>query len=217
MAVRIDLHCHSFFSGDGVSSPEQLIEAARHKGLHGFAMTDHNTCDAVKYMLDKGLMRADGLPVDGFLVLPGVEVKLADDGEILARGANVAKGAIAEDGWLHTGDLGALDADGRLTITGRNADTIVTGGENVAPAEVEDALLEHPSVADAAVFGRADGEWGEAIVAKVVLRVGAAAVAPTELREHCAQRLAPFKVPKQVELVQSLPRSESGKLLRRGL
>jgi predicted metal-dependent phosphoesterase TrpH len=88
MPVRIDLHCHSFFSGDGVSSPEQLIEAARHKGLNGFAMTDHNTCDAVKYMLDKGLMRSDGLPVDDFLVLPGVEVTTAE-GHLLCIGTTL--------------------------------------------------------------------------------------------------------------------------------
>ena len=86
MPYNIDLHCHSFFSGDGVSSPEQLIESARKKGLHGFAMTDHNTCDAVFYMLDKGLMREDGQPVDGFLVIPGVEVTTAE-GHLLCLGA----------------------------------------------------------------------------------------------------------------------------------
>jgi histidinol phosphatase-like PHP family hydrolase len=68
MPFNFDLHTHSFFSGDGVSSPEDLIAAARAKGLHGIAMTDHTTCDAVTYMLDKGLMRLDGQPVDGFLV-----------------------------------------------------------------------------------------------------------------------------------------------------
>jgi predicted metal-dependent phosphoesterase TrpH len=72
MAIKIDLHCHSFFSGDGVSSPEQLIEAARAKGLDGFAITDHNTCDAVKYLIDKGLMRSDGLPVDNFLCIGAI-------------------------------------------------------------------------------------------------------------------------------------------------
>jgi predicted metal-dependent phosphoesterase TrpH len=86
MSLKIDFHCHSFFSGDGVSSPEQLIEAARRNGLNGFAMTDHNTCDAIKYMLDKGLMRADGLPVDNFLVIPGVEVTTAE-GHLLCIGA----------------------------------------------------------------------------------------------------------------------------------
>lgn len=85
MAFKFDLHTHSFFSGDGVSSPEENIAAARDKGLHGFAITDHNTCDAVSYMLEKGLMRTDGLPVDGFLVIPGVEVTTAD-GHLLCIG-----------------------------------------------------------------------------------------------------------------------------------
>ena len=85
MPLKIDLHCHSFFSGDGVSSPEQLIQSARKKGLNGFVMTDHNTCDAITYMLDKGLMREDGLPVNGFLVVPGVEMTTAE-GHLLCIG-----------------------------------------------------------------------------------------------------------------------------------
>src|SRR5438128_3162995 len=88
MPLNIDLHCHSFFSGDGVSSPEELIASARAKGLHGFAITDHNTCDCVNYLLDKGLMRADGQPVDGFLILPGVEVTTSD-GHLLCIGATL--------------------------------------------------------------------------------------------------------------------------------
>jgi o-succinylbenzoate---CoA ligase len=137
-------------------------------------------------------------------------------GEVLVRGNTVAAGALAPDGWLHTGDLGALDAHGRLQISGRQADTIVTGGENVAPVEVEAALLEHPAVADAGVFGRPDAEWGEAVVAHVVPADGAVAV-PDQLRQHCAQRLAPYKVPKLIELVAGLPRGPTGKLLRREL
>jgi predicted metal-dependent phosphoesterase TrpH len=86
MPLKIDLHTHSFFSGDGVSSPESLIESARKKGLNGFAMTDHNTCEAVEYMLERGLIREDGLPVDGFLVIPGVEVTTAE-GHLLCLGA----------------------------------------------------------------------------------------------------------------------------------
>jgi predicted metal-dependent phosphoesterase TrpH len=86
MVLKIDLHCHSFFSGDGVSSPEELIQEAKKRGLNGFAMTDHNTCDAIKYMLDKGLMREDGLPVNNFLVIPGVEVTTAE-GHLLCLGA----------------------------------------------------------------------------------------------------------------------------------
>lgn len=85
MRYHIDLHCHSWFSGDGVSSPEELIATARRKGLHGFAMTDHNTSDACRYLLDKGLVREDGLPVDDFLVIPGVEVTTAE-GHLLCLG-----------------------------------------------------------------------------------------------------------------------------------
>jgi predicted metal-dependent phosphoesterase TrpH len=88
MALNFDLHTHTFFSGDGVSSPEDLIAAAKAKGLHGIAMTDHNTCDAITYMLEKGLMSPDGQPVDGFLVLPGVEVTTAD-GHLLCIGATL--------------------------------------------------------------------------------------------------------------------------------
>ena len=147
--------------------------------------------------------------------LPGVEVRLSEpDGEILVQGPIVAAGCLADDGWLHTGDLGRFDSRGRLEITGRSADTIVTGGENVAPAEVESVLLEHPAVADAAVLGRPDAEWGEAVVALVVGRPGQALDAES-LRAHCRRRLAPFKVPKTIELVPGLPRSASGKLLRR--
>ena len=84
--LHLDLHCHSWFSADGVSSPEALIASARSKGLHGFAITDHNTCDAYHYMVDQGLARSDGTPVDGFLVVPGVEVSTAE-GHLLCIGA----------------------------------------------------------------------------------------------------------------------------------
>ncbi len=147
--------------------------------------------------------------------LPGVLV-LTSGGEILVRGPIVAAGAIAEDGWLHTGDLGRFDARSRLEVIGREADTIVSGGENVAPAEVEAVLLEHPDVADVAVHGRSDPEWGEAVVARVVLRDGAV-VGSDQLREFCARRIARYKVPKEVEFAVALPRTASGKLLRREL
>lgn len=88
MAINIDLHTHTHFSGDGVSSPEENIAAARAKGLQGFAVTDHNTCDGVTYLLEKGLMREDGQPVDGFLVIPGQEVTTAE-GHLLCIGATL--------------------------------------------------------------------------------------------------------------------------------
>jgi o-succinylbenzoate---CoA ligase len=148
--------------------------------------------------------------------LAGVEIRIAGDGEVLVRGPIVSADAVAHDGWLHTGDLGRFDERGRLEIIGRKADTIVTGGENVAPAEVEAALLEHPAVADAAVHPRAHPEWGEAVVATVVLRDGDVATSD-ELRAHCAARVAGFKVPKVIEFTDVLPRTASGKLLRRQL
>jgi O-succinylbenzoic acid--CoA ligase len=147
--------------------------------------------------------------------LTGVEMITAS-GEVLVRGPVVAACAASEDGWLHTGDLGRFDERGRLQIIGRRADTIVTGGENVAPTEVEAVLLQHPAVADAAVHARPDEEWGEAVVATVVLR-GEASATGDALREHCAARLARFKVPKEIGFVDALPRTASGKLLRREL
>ena len=140
-------------------------------------------------------------------------VELADDGEILVGGPTVAPGSGPV---LATGDLGRREADGRLEIVGRKADTIVTGGENVAPAEVEAVLEAHPAVAEAAVHGRPDPEWGEAVVASVVLRPGATAT-EADIIEACRAALAPFKVPKGLRFVSTLPRTPSGKLLRRQL
>jgi O-succinylbenzoic acid--CoA ligase len=137
-------------------------------------------------------------------------VRVARDGEILVSGATVAPGSGPV---LRTGDLGEWNADGALRVVGRKADTIVTGGENVAPAEVEAVLEAHPAVVEAAVHGRDDAEWGEAVVATVV----AADVEADELRAWCAARLAAYKVPKAIGFAGALPRTASGKLLRREL
>ncbi len=137
--------------------------------------------------------------------IPGVTITIAPDGEIV-----VGVGGRT----VHTGDLGRLDDQGRLIVIGRKTDTIVTGGENVAPAEVEAVLRAHPAVADVGVFARPHPEWGEAVIARVVLRGDAS---PDELKQFAAERLARFKVPKAVELADALPRTDSGKLLRREL
>jgi o-succinylbenzoate---CoA ligase len=144
--------------------------------------------------------------------LRGVEVEIASDGEILVRGPMVAPKELGPDGWLHSGDLGELDDDGRLRVLGRLKELIVTGGENVAPLEVEQALLTHPAVADAGVAGLPDPEWGEAVTAFVVLRAPA-----HDLREWCRERLEPFKVPKAIHVVDELPRNSGGKLMRERL
>jgi len=142
-------------------------------------------------------------------------LRIQDD-EILVQGPTVAPGVADEDGWLHTGDLGRIDEEGFLYVEDRLTDVIISGGENVHPAEVEQVLLAHPAVADAAAVGREDAEWQEAVTAVVVLRDGAEAEAE-ELRAYCAERLPGFKVPKRFEFVAELPRTASGKLVRRAL
>ncbi len=137
-------------------------------------------------------------------------------GEILVQGPTVGPGCADEDGWLHTGDVGRIDEQGFLYVEDRVDDLIVTGGENVAPSEVERVLMAHPAVSDAAAVPRPDPEWQQAVTAVVVLHDGAE---PTEeeLRVHCARELAGFKVPKRFEFAAELPRTTSGKLLRRAL
>ena len=147
--------------------------------------------------------------VDGFPLFC-TNVELAEDGEILVEGPTVAGG-----GPLRTGDLGRWAGDGRLEVIGRKSDTIITGGENVAPAEVEQVLEQHPAVAEAAVHGRPDAEWGERVVATVVL---AGEASEAELLAYAAERLDAFKVPKAVTTRdEPLPRTASGKLQRRAL
>jgi O-succinylbenzoic acid--CoA ligase len=138
------------------------------------------------------------------------------DGEILVQGPTVAPGRADAEGWLHTGDLGHIDEEGFLYVKDRIDDLIVSGGENVVPAEVEEVLLRHPEVADAAVIGREDPEWQQAVTAVVVLESGSN-LTPDDLRRHCGESLAGFKVPKRVELAAALPRTPSGKLMRRAL
>jgi O-succinylbenzoic acid--CoA ligase len=187
----------------GAPAPRALLERAREAGwpvAPTYGLTQ--ACSQVT-VAEPGDLDTAGR------ALPGVGVALAPDGEILVTGPTVAGG-----GTLRTGDLGRLDDRGRLVVIGRKADTIVTGGENVAPAEVEAVLLAHPAVAEAGVFGRPHPEWGEAVTARVVAR---GPVDPEELRAWCGERLARFKVPKAVELADALPRTESGKLLRRQL
>ena len=139
--------------------------------------------------------------------LPGADIRIADDGEILVRGPMVAA-----EGWLHTGDRGRLTEDGLLEVHGRMDDLIVTGGENVAAREVEEAIRSHPAVTDAAVIGVEDAEWGRAIWAFVV-----GDTAEADVVEHCRALLPGFKVPKRVVALDALPRTASGKVERPSL
>ncbi|MFI4985460.1 MAG: AMP-binding protein [Solirubrobacterales bacterium] len=138
-------------------------------------------------------------------------------GEILLAGPTVARASLERDGWLRTGDVGSIDERGRLHVSGRKADTIVSGGENVAPAEVEAVLEAHPDVLEAAVLPSRDEHWGESVMAIVVARPGRV-LDGEALRAHCARALARYKVPKRIILARTpLPRTRSGKLLRREL
>lgn len=164
--------------------------------------------------------------------LPGVELRIVDEngrdqpaevaGEICVRAAQVMSGYLnlpeqttrtLEAGWLHTGDIGTLSTEGYLTLLDRRSDLIVSGGENVSPAEVEAVLLCHPDVAAAAVVGRSDPSWGQVVHAFVVPRAARVASAE-ELIAHCRSRLAGFKLPRVIELVTSLPQTKPGRLRR---
>lgn len=148
--------------------------------------------------------------------LPGVEADVAPDGEILVRGPTVAKGKAGEDGWLRTGDLGRLDEEGHLWVTGRKSHRIISGGVNVDPAEVEAVLRTLPGVQDAAVVGIPDPEWGEKVVALVVPGKGAVAL-EGELEGMFRKTLSPAKRPRVVRVVESLPRNPNGKVDRQGV
>jgi malonyl-CoA/methylmalonyl-CoA synthetase len=155
------------------------------------------------------------------LPLPGVGMRLAGDGEVQVTGPNVIAGywerpdanaeAFTADGWFRTGDLGELDEDGYLLLVGRSKELIISGGYNVHPREVEEVLATHPAVREVAVVGRPSERWGEEVTAVVV---PAGDIDPERLLAHAATRLAPYKVPKRVELIDELPRNAMGKVLR---
>ena len=148
-----------------------------------------------------------------------------EPGEVLVRGDVVMQGywqnpdATAETlrgGWLHTGDIGSLDEDGFLTLLDRSKDLIISGGSNIYPREVEEVLLRHPAVLEAAVVGQPDAEWGEAVVAFVVPRPGQTLEAAA-LDRLCLEQLARFKRPRAYLFEDSLPKNNYGKILKRSL
>jgi long-chain acyl-CoA synthetase len=151
---------------------------------------------------------------------------VGEAGELLVRGPQVMKGyydnpeetaaAIDAEGWLHTGDIAVMDADGYVSIVDRKKDLIIASGFNIVPREVEEALFQHPKVMEAAVVGVADAKRGQTVKAVVVLKAGESATAD-EIRAFCKERLAPYKVPTLVEFSQELPKTQVGKVLRRQL
>ena len=156
--------------------------------------------------------------------LPGVQLRVAESNEVEVRGPNVIAryhanpeadtDAFTPDGWFRTGDLGELSDDGYLRLVGRSKELIITGGYNVYPREVEEALQTHPGVVEVAVIGRPSERWGEEVTAVVV---ASSEVKLEDLRSHAASRLAPYKVPKRVEFIDELPRNALGKVVRAAL
>jgi len=157
---------------------------------------------------------------------PGVDVRLADDGEVVMRSPFLMDGyfddpaATAQalrDGWYHTGDLGTFDDEGYLSIVGRARDVIRTGGETVAPTEVEEVLSTHPAIGEIAVVGVPDPQWGEVVTAVVVVREGTTAPDLETLRSFCSGRLAAFKQPRRLAVVNALPRTAATGQIQRTL
>jgi O-succinylbenzoic acid--CoA ligase len=207
-----------------------LVDRARRQGFpvrKTYGLTE--ACSQV------ATQRANPAPDDGVIPLPGVEVRILapsgsslparDVGEICVRGPIVMRGYVnaptatretLRDGWLHTGDVGFLDEAGALHVLDRRSDLIVSGGENVYPAEIEAVLLEHPAVAEVGVGGIDDPEFGRRPVAWWIAAAGPE-VLDTALAQHCRERLAGYKVPVAFARCETLPRDANGKLLRRNL
>ncbi|HEY8645133.1 MAG TPA: AMP-binding protein [Gaiellaceae bacterium] len=200
----------------GAPMPEALLDVWAERGVaivQGYGLTE--AAPNVLCLAPEDATRKAGYAGKPY---PYVTCDLSDEGELLVRGPNVFPGywrneeATANafhDGWLLTGDLAERDDEGNYRIRGRLKDMVVSGGENIYPAEVEAVLHEHSAVADAAVVGAPDERWGEVCVAFLVL---VEPVSEEVLRQHCVDRLARFKVPKSFHVVDELPRNSMGKI-----
>ena len=209
----VDLSAPRAILVGGGPVPQGALEEALSRGasvIQTYGLTE--TCSQVTTLEVKEAHRKVG-SVGRPLLTSHLRIQ---DGEILVQGPTVSAEALDPDGWLHTGDVGRIDEDGFLFVEGRTDDMIITGGENVSPGEVEDILVRHPQIVEAAVVGRPDPEWQQAVTAVVVLSHGSS-LGRAEIREHCSRELAAYKVPKQVEIVDELPRTPSGKLQRSAL
>ncbi|OTY06024.1 o-succinylbenzoate--CoA ligase [Bacillus thuringiensis serovar muju] len=214
----------------GGPAPKPLLEACVEKGIpvyqtYGMTETSSQICTlSADYMLTK--VGSAGKPLfqcqlriekDGVVVPPFAE------GEIVVKGPNVTGGYFnredatretIQNGWLHTGDLGYLDEEGFLYVLDRRSDLIISGGENIYPAQIEEVLLSHPAVAEAGVVGMTDDKWGQ-VPAAFVVKSGE--VTEEEILHFCEEKLAKYKVPKKTCFLEELPRNASKKLLRREL
>lgn len=198
--------------------------------LEGYGLSESSPAAAFNHPDRPRKAGSIGTPIDGVEMrvvdLNGDEVPQGEKGEIQIRGHNVMKGywnlpdateaTITADGWLNTGDVGRIDEDGYFYIVDRTKDMIIRGGYNVYPREIEEVLYEHPAVAEAAVIGIPHDSLGEEVGAAVALKKGAAAN-PDELREYVKERVAAYKYPRKVWLVEELPKGPTGKVQKRDI
>ncbi|PEZ08869.1 o-succinylbenzoate--CoA ligase [Bacillus sp. AFS018417] len=214
----------------GGPAPRPLLETCVAKGIpvyqtYGMTETSSQICTlAADYMLTKvGSAGKTLFPCQLRIEQDGREAGVGTAGEIVVKGPNVTGGYFKreeatresiQDGWLHTGDIGYLDEDGFLYVLDRRSDLIISGGENIYPAQIEEVLLVHPAVSEAGVVGANDERWGQVPVAFVVK---SEEVTAEELLAFCEDKLARYKVPKAIYFLSELPRNASKKLLRREL
>jgi len=232
-AERFDTSSMQVWGSGAAPLPLEIVEPFEKKFggrlLEGYGLTEASPVVAAHRVSGVRKLGSVGQPI------PGVEVRVVDDddrplpagelGEVCVRGRNVMVGyyGLPEEtartlrhGWLHTGDVGRLDADGFLYIVERKKDLIIRGGFNIYPREVEEVLYAHPKIAEAAVVGVRDPLMGEDVLAFVVPKVGEQATAE-EIAAFCQARLAKYKCPKHVRFVDSLPKNPVGKILRKEL
>lgn len=228
----IDLSTVRYFICGGAPVPEPLVRLYSSRDVpfaQGYGLTE-TTPLALVMRSDES---AEKIGAAGHHVLPLSDVRLVDAenravraghrGEVCVRGPQVMRGywnnpeateaVIDPEGWFHAGDIGEMDDDGYVSVVDRVKDMVISGGENVYPAEVEAVLYEHPSVAEVAVLGLPHERWGEAVTAIVALRQDGI-LSLGELREFAESRLAGYKLPIQLETVDALPRNPAGKILK---
>lgn len=222
--------------GGSPASPDLIRRAMRKLPcmfIQGYGLTEAGVTwlQPNEHSLEAPQGRRDPLESVGRAV-PGLEIAIVDDegrhvpsgtvGEIKIRGAGIMQGywrreedtrLSVRNGWFYTGDIGYLDEDGFLFISGRKKDIIIRGGENIVPVEVESVLASHPAVAEAAVFGVSDRRWGEIVAAAVVLRPSHT-VTSDDLIEYCREQIASYKKPELVYFLEALPRNAAGKILK---
>lgn len=225
-----DLNALRICVSGGAAMPVEVMAAFERafdcEVLEGYGLSETSPVASFNFV---GRKRAGsiGVPVPGveFKIVDddGVEIQAGEPGEIAIRGHNVMRGywrrpdetrKAIRDGWFHTGDIGRVDEDGFFYIVDRKKDLIIRGGYNVYPREIEEVFYEHPAINEAAVIGVPHSELGEEVVAVVALRPGAVASAD-DLREFVKARVAAYKYPRTVHIVEALPKGPTGKILKR--